>query len=57
MNNAKYYTLNKTQRKEGGNLKQNFQETKIVKMIQVTDPGEKNNVWINYKPVKSIENN
>lgn len=57
MNNAKYYTLNKTQRKEGGHLKQNVQETKIVKMIQVTDSGEKNSVWINYKPVKSIENN
>lgn len=44
MNNAKYYTLNKTQRKEGGDLKQNAQEAKIVKMIQVTDSGEKNTV-------------
>lgn len=44
MNNAKFYTLNKTQSKEGGNLKQNFQETKIVKMIQVTDSGKRNGV-------------
>lgn len=41
MNNAKDGTLNNTERKEDV-LRQNFQCRKIVKMIQVTDQGEKN---------------
>lgn len=54
MNNTKNYTWSKTHKKES-TFKIKPSMRKIVKMIQVTDLGEKNR--INFRLVKSIEKN